>query len=159
MALMGRGYQLAQVNIARMRAPINDPVMAEFVAQLAEINALADQSDGFTWRLQSEGAADATALTPFDDPLIIINMSVWLSIEALRRFAYHGMHHEALRRRESWFQRFEGAYQALWWVEAGHRPNVGEGKERLHHLRTHGESAEAFSFGAILPPPEARGAP
>src|SRR5689334_6665099 len=141
-------YHLAQINIARMRAPLADPLMADFVAQLAPINALADQSPGFVWRLQSEGG-DATAFRPYGDAPILVNMSVWESVEYLRAYVYRSAHTGVMRGRKQWFEKFDGAYYALWWVPAGHRPTVEEGRARLDHLREHGETAYAFSFQQI----------
>ena len=123
-------YHLAQINIARMLAPIDNPLMAEFVAQLAPVNALADQSPGFVWRLQSENG-DATSIKVYDDDMIIINLTVWESVEALREFVYQGAHHGVLRDRKRWFEKFAGPYYALWWVPAGVLPSPEEGKQRL----------------------------
>src|SRR5688500_13560529 len=138
-------YQLAQVNVARMLAPIDSSTMASFVALLDEINALADASPGFVWRLKGEGN-DATSLRPFDDNLIIVNMSVWEDLGSLRAYAYGGAHAAVMRRRREWFSAFGAPYLALWWVPAGHRPDPGEVKERLVRLNERGETPEAFSF-------------
>jgi len=94
-------HHLAQINIGRMRAPLDSLVMADFVAQLDAIKALADCSPGFVWRLQGEGN-DATSLRPFDDDFIIVNMSVWESLEHLRAYVYKSAHTVALRRRREW---------------------------------------------------------
>ena len=145
-------YHLAQINIARMLAPIDDPIMAEFVAQLAPVNALADSSSGFIWRLQSENG-DATSIQVYDDDLIIVNLTVWESVEALREFVFKGVHHGVLRDRKRWFEKFDGPYTALWWVPVGHLPTPEEGKERLDHLRTHGDTPYAFSFRNLFPKP------
>src|SRR5262245_15631088 len=127
-----RDYHLAQINIARMLAPIDDPIMAEFVAQLAPVNALADGSPGFVWRLQSE-SGDATSIKVYEEDMIIVNLTVWESIEALREFVFKGAHHAVLRDRKRWFEKFDGPYTALWWVPAGHLPSTEEGKERLEY--------------------------
>jgi hypothetical protein len=119
--------------------------MADFVAQLDEINALAERSPGFVWRLTGEGN-DATSLRPFDDDFIIVNMSVWETLEDLRGYVYKSAHTAVMRRRREWFEQFESVYVALWWVEAGHLPTVGEAKQRLLHLEAHGPTAEAFTF-------------
>ncbi len=136
---------VAQINIARAIAPLTDPRMAEFVAQLAEINALADAHPGFVWRLQTD-AGDATAIVAFDDPAIIVNMSVWESVDALHAFVYRGDHVRVLRDRKKWFSPMSGPYYALWWVAPGHTPGVEEGKERLEYLSKHGPSEHAFWF-------------
>lgn len=149
---MKAGFQIAQVNIARLRAPLDDPLLAGFVARLADINALADASPGFVWRLQTD-AGDATSLRPYDDDRILFNLSVWASAEDLREFVYRSAHAGVMRQRKSWFERFDGMYYALWWIPAGHIPTIAEAKERLEHLRTNGESAHAFTFAAPFPAP------
>ena len=145
-------YHLAQINIAQMLAAIDDPIMAEFVAQLPPINALADQSPGFVWRLQSE-SGDATSIKIYDDELIIINITVWESVEFLREFAYRSAHVGVMRDRKRWFEIFDDPYYALWWIPAGELPSTEEGKERLDHLRENGDSAFAFSFKNVFPKP------
>lgn len=142
---------LAQMNIARMKAPLESPVMAGFVARLDELNALADRSPGFVWRLQNE-EGNATYLRPYGDDRIIFNLSVWESLEQLREYVYRGVHVDVLRQRHEWFTKFEGAYLTLWWVPAGHRPSVDEAKQRLDHLVEHGPTSFAFSFKATFPP-------
>ncbi len=146
-------YQLAQLNIARMLAPLTDPMMAGFVGQLATINALADSSPGFVWRLQTE-EGDATALRPYEDDYILVNLSVWSSVADLTAFVYKSGHRGVLQQRSQWFERFDGPYLALWWVPAGHIPSVEEAKERLDFLRTHGETPYAFSFKKLFPAPQ-----
>jgi heme-degrading monooxygenase HmoA len=145
---------LAQVNIARMKAPLDSPAMAGFVSRLDEINALADGSPGFVWRLQTD-AGNATYLRPYDDERIIVNVSVWESVDALRAYVYHSRHIEVLRQRHEWFEKLEGMYLALWWVPAGHRPSVDEAKKRLAHLAEQGPTPFAFTFRALFPPDEA----
>ena len=145
-------YHLAQINIARMLAPIDNPIMAEFVAQLPPINALADASPGFVWRLQSE-SGDATSIKIYDDELIIINITVWESVESLREFAYRSAHVGVMRDRKRWFEIFDDPYYALWWIPAGELPSTEEGKERLDHLRENGDSAFAFSFKNVFAKP------
>ena len=146
-------YQLAQVNIARMLAPLSDPVMAGFVAQLDTINALADSSPGFVWRLQTpEG--NATELRPYEDDLILVNLSVWASLSTLQDFVFKSRHRAVMQQRRQWLERFDGPYMALWWVPGGHIPSVEEAKERLECLRTRGETAYAFSLKRSFPAPE-----
>ncbi len=147
-------YQLAQVNIARMLAPLTDPLMAGFVAELDAINALADNSPGFLWRLQTpEG--NATDLRPYEDDLILVNLSLWASLADLSTFVYKSRHRQVLQQRPQWFQRFNGPYVALWWVPSGHIPSVEEAKERLAYLSAQGETPYAFSFKKPFPAPEA----
>ena len=145
-------FHIAQVNIGRLRAPLDDPLIAGFVARLDDINALADSSPGFVWRLKTE-AGDATSLRPYDDDRILFNLSVWETPEQLRDFVYRGAHVEVMRQRLSWFERFEGMYHALWWVPAGHIPSIDEAKDRLEHLRVHGETGDSFSFAKLFPAP------
>jgi hypothetical protein len=139
------GFHLAQVNIGRARGAMDQWVMAGFVAQLVAINALADESPGFVWRLQTEDG-DATAVRPYADDRILINLSVWVDLPALRAFVFRSAHTDVMRHRREWFERFPDVYLALWWVPAGHRPSVEEAVARLAHLQAHGPSGHAFSF-------------
>jgi len=136
---------LAQVNIGRIRAPLEDPIMEGFRSQLDVVNALADRSPGFVWRLQTE-QGNAMAIRPFDDERMAINLSVWESLEALQQFVYHSAHVGPLRDRKQWFEPIEGPILALWWIPVGHLPTVAEALERLRHLAEHGSSPAAFTF-------------
>ena len=147
-------YQLAQINIARMRASIDNPVMADFVAQLPPVNALAEHSPGFVWRLQSD-SGDATSIKVYEDEMIIINLTVWESVEALREYTYKSARHGVLRDRKRWFEKFDGPYYALWWIPAGHVPRAEVGKQRLDYLRAHGDTPHAFSFKHVFSKPAA----
>jgi hypothetical protein len=147
-------FHLAQVNIGRLRAPIEDPIMEGFRTQLDPINALADKSPGFVWRLQTE-EGNATAIRPYDDDRMAINMSVWESLEALKQYVYRSAHVGPLRDRQQWFEPIEGPILALWWIPAGHVPTVDEAKARLQLLKERGPSADAFTFRAPFPPPDA----
>jgi hypothetical protein len=144
-------FHLAQVNIARARGEMTDPVMAEFVARLPEINALADGSPGFVWRLQTEDG-DATAVRPYEDRGILINLSVWADLSSLRAYVYGSAHAAVMRRRREWFERFDRVYVALWWVPAGHRPSLTEAVDRLAHLERHGPTPVAFTFKEAFGP-------
>jgi heme-degrading monooxygenase HmoA len=146
-----QGFELAQVNIGRARGEMTDPVMAGFAARLADINALAEASPGFVWRLQTEDG-DATAVRPYSDTRIMINLSVWSDLDSLRAYVFRTAHAEVMRRRREWFERFERVYLALWWVPAGHRPTVAEAVERLEHLDRHGPTAFAFGFASPFDP-------
>ena len=150
-------YQLAQLNIATLKAPLDDPIMAEFVANLDRINTLADQSPGFVWRLQSE-QGNATELRPFGDE-ILVNLSVWQNVDALRQYVYRSAHTDIMRRRKQWFERMTEAYMVLWWVPVGHRPDPVEAKARLELLKQHGPTPEAFSFRHPFPAPDAESTP
>lgn len=141
-------FHIAQVNIARMKFPLDSPEMAGFVGRLEEINALADRSPGFVWRLQSD-EGDATYIRPFEDDRILVNLSVWEDVEALKDYVYRTAHAELLRSRRSWFEHFDGAYVALWWVPAGHVPSVEEAKQRLAHLEENGPTPFAFTFKTL----------
>ncbi len=147
-------WQLAQINVGRLVAPYGSPPVAEFVAALPKINALADSMPGFVWRLTGE-TDDATSIQAFDDPLVAMNMSVWESLEALAAFAYRTEHRDFMRRRREWFEPPTEAYMTLWWVPAGHRPTPAEGRERLEALRRDGPSRYAFTFRAPFAPPGA----
>jgi hypothetical protein len=145
-------YHLAQINIARAVADLDSPRMAGFVSRLAEINGLAERAKGFVWRLQSD-AGDATSIRVFDDPRTYINMSVWETPEDLKNFVYRTAHVELIRDREAWFSRLSEQHQAAWWVPAGHRPSVEEGRERLLKLREQGPSSNAFTLARPFPQP------
>lgn len=147
MAIPKPEHQLAQLNIARMRAPIEDELMHGFSSRLDEINHLADNSPGFVWRLQTEDG-DATALRVFDDQLIVINLSVWADLESLRDFVYRSMHRELIQGRKEWFLPMAGPNLVLWWVPAGHRPDVAEAKTKLELLAANGSGPEAFTFAS-----------
>jgi hypothetical protein len=147
-------FQLAQVNVGRIRAPLDDPIMEGFRAQLDPINALADRTPGFVWRLQTEDG-NAMAIRPSaTDERLAINLSVWESLDALQQFVYRSAHLGPLRDRKQWFEPMEGPILVLWWVPAGHIPSVAEALERLQHLKTHGASAHAFTFRAPFPAPD-----
>jgi hypothetical protein len=148
-------YHLAQVNIERMLAPLEDPLMADFVANLGPINALADNRPGFVWRFQTE-AGDATAVRPYADEWLIINLSVWEDLTSLREFVFSGPHMNVMRRRREWFERLADSYVALWWIPAGLRPSVTEAVDRLEYLKQHGPSPESFTFRELYPPPDSR---
>ena len=139
-------YQLAQINIAKMNGVnINDPVMKEFVDNLILINSLAESSDGFVWRLKGENN-NATNLNPYNDEQIIVNISVWQSIEHLEHYVYKTMHTEFLKRRKEWFQKFGKAYYALWWIVKDEYPTVAEAISKLTYMQQNGATQEAFDF-------------
>jgi len=144
-------YQLAQMNVAHLKAPLDSPELAGFVSALDRINALAEQSPGFVWRLQ-DASGNATELRPLGDEALI-NMSVWQDVAAIRRYVYESEHIDFLRRRREWFIRTDAAQLVLWWLPAGHRPTVAEGIDRLKLLQTQGPTPAAFTFGALFPAP------
>jgi hypothetical protein len=137
---------LAELNIAQMKGEnIDAPIMATFAAQLDEINALAEASAGFVWRLKDD-SGDATSIKAFDDPRVIVNMSVWENLEALEAYVYNGRHVEVMKNRREWFNRMATMHMVLWWVPVGHMPTTEEAKERLEFLQKNGASPYAFSF-------------
>jgi hypothetical protein len=147
-------HHLAQLNVARPRFPIDDPRMAGFMSMLDEVNAIADASPGFKWRLVSDGANDATELrATVDDGEQMINMSVWEDREALRDYVYRSGHLDLLRRRAEWFEAPSGSPVVLWWIPAGHRPTIDEAVERLTMLRSDGPSPDAFTFSRSFEAP------
>lgn len=147
-------HHLAQVNVARLRAPVTAPLLADFVEALEPINALADGSPGFVWRLQTD-AGDATSIQAYDDDRIIVNMSVWTSLESLGDFVYRSRHADVMRRRREWFEQMTDAFVALWWIPEGHIPTVTEAKERLVLLEANGPGPDAFTFRAPFAAPGA----
>ena len=142
---------LAQINVGRLLHPLDDPRMADFVDNLAAINALAEASEGFVWRLKDE-TGNATSIAAYDDPAIIVNMSVWTAPEALYAFAYQTAHRRFVQRRKEWFELFDGPYLALWWMAEGTTPTVADGRQRLDHLARVGPTAYAFTFRKTFPP-------
>ena len=142
---------IAQMNVATTLYDIDDPRMADFVGQLDEINALADASDGFVWRLQSEEGS-AVDIKATDDPRFIVNLSVWRDVDALFAYVYRSGHRAVMVRRRSWFHKPEGPFQVLWWIGEGHVPTVEEGLDRLARLTRNGPSPAAFSFKNVYPP-------
>src|SRR5690349_16158145 len=148
---------LAQLNIGRLRWPVDDPRVRPFVEQLDAVNALAESTPGFVWRLTAEGGAPSSYVRADEDPLVIVNLTVWASVEAFRAFTYGagGAHAAVLRRRREWFERMEGATSAMWWIAAGARPTLEEARARLAHLRAHGPTPYAFTLAAPFPAPDA----
>ena len=143
-------HHLAQINVGRLLAPVDDPQIADFVNQLNEINQLAERSPGFIWRLQSSGG-NATDIPYNDEPNMIVNMSLWESLEALKNYTYRSRHVEVFRNRRNWFEKLNTPHYCLWWVEAGHIPTVSEGRERLEHYARHGSTPQAFWFTEPFP--------
>jgi hypothetical protein len=150
---MMSGYHLAEVNIGTLRDAVDSPMIADFVANLARINALAEDQPGFVWRLTGEGD-DATDIQPFENPLMAINLSVWTDPDSLAAFVYRTAHRDVMRRRAEWFEKME-LYMCLWWVPVGHEPTPQEAIERLEILRQRGPSPQAFTFRQPFPAPDA----
>ncbi|RST15011.1 DUF3291 domain-containing protein [Streptomyces sp. WAC05374] len=154
MTASAHAAHLAQLNVATLRHPLDDPRIAPFVEMLDPVNAAADAAPGFVWRLVEDGAGDATGLRPAGED-VIVNLTVWESPEALWDFTYRSGHLEVMRRRREWFERHVEAHLVLWWVPAGHLPTVGEALERLADLRANGPSPRAFTFASSYTPAEA----
>ena len=140
---------LAQVNIATMLASADSPMMAGFIALLDEINALAESSPGFVWRLKGD-EGNATAIRAFENELVIVNLSVWETVEDLKNFAFKSAHTPVMRRRNEWFEKHESAYMALWWIPEGHLPTPEEAKQKLEYLNQFGEDENVFTFRKLM---------
>jgi Domain of unknown function (DUF3291) len=138
---------LAQFNIARIKYPLDDPRMREFVENVERVNGLADKMDGFVWRLKDE-SGHAMGMTVYGDPAILPNLTVWESAEELERFVFKTVHGRFFERRESWFEQPEPTL-VMWWVPAGHRPTLDEGVARLDRLKAHGSSEDAFGWESL----------
>ena len=149
-------WHLAQINVATARYDLEDEGMSGFMRRLDAVNALAEESPGFVWRLQSD-SGNATDVDVGRGPRFIVNLTVWESIEALFEFVYKTAHRDVMIRRREWFERPDGRYQALWWIPAGHVPTPQEGMERLEQLRAHGPGPAAFDFRSGFPPPDEEG--
>jgi hypothetical protein len=145
-------FHIAQVNVAQAKAGMASDLMQGFVSRLDEINTLADGADGFIWRLK-EDSGSATAIRVFDDPLLLINMSVWANLDALKHYVYKSLHLELIKDRDAWFNKLGQSHQALWWIPVGHIPNVEEAQKKLEYIRKFGPSAEAFTFAKPHPMP------
>ncbi len=148
-------FHLAQVNIARARYPLDDPRIADFMNQLDEINALADRAPGFVWRLQDD-SGNATSVQAYDDPRMLINLSVWETVDALHDFVYKSAHTEVMRRRYDWFEKPQSPHMALWWTPTDEHPTTLDATTRLLHLSQFGPSGSAFTFKERFPAPVAR---
>jgi len=145
-------YHLAQYNIARLLAPLDSTQLADFVVNLDRINQVGDRSPGFVWRHQT-AEGNSTAVRVRDDPMIIINFSVWEDADSLFEYTYRSDHAEVFRRRKEWFDPHDSYYLVLWWVPAGHEPGVEEAEERLNYLQEHGPTPHAFTLKERFPPP------
>lgn len=150
------GWHMAQINVARALSKLDDPRMADFMAQLDAINRLAEKSPGFVWRLQDDSGT-ASGIKVDGDPDLVVNMSVWENIEDLFAFACRSAHQPVMARRRQWFTRPDQACQALWWVERGLTPTPEAGLERLALLQQGGPTADAFNFKTRFPQPHVGG--
>ncbi|WP_136480967.1 DUF3291 domain-containing protein [Cognatitamlana onchidii] len=146
-------YHLAQVNIAKRKASLDDPIMVDFVNNVNKINGIADQSDGFIWRMKDEDKD--LGIEIFHDDSIIINISVWKDLGSLFNYTYKSGHIDVFKRKKEWFINTKKAHMAFWYVPAGYRPNFQDAKNRLDYLDEHGESPYAFSFKSKFSPEDA----
>ncbi|MEZ8575517.1 DUF3291 domain-containing protein [Vibrio splendidus] len=137
--------KLAQLNIALAKYPLDEPEIKEFVDNLELVNGIAESSEGFVWRLKDE-SGDATNIQAFDDPNMIVNMSVWDSVDSLKNFMFRTHHRDFMRRKGDWFHRLPEDTYVLWWIEEDHIPTLEEAIERLEHLREIGDTPYAFTF-------------
>ena len=147
------GHHLAQLNIAILKAPLDSPGLKDFVDNLDRVNAIAESSPGFVWRLKGDGN-DATSLRPLGDN-VLVNMSVWRDATALKKYVYQSAHTQIMKRRREWFTRMGEAHMVLWWVPAGHEPTVSEAVAKLKLLRERGPTPDAFTFGEAYSAPDA----
>jgi hypothetical protein len=145
--MRAREFHLAQINIARMKAPLDDPLMADFVAQIEQVDAVAEASPGFVWRYIDDGGDSL-----FDERTLV-NMSVWETPEALQNYVFESLHIEPMRERKNWFDKMQGPHLAMWWIPAGLLPTVDEAKQRLAYLREFGPGESAFTFKEAFPHP------
>ncbi len=148
-------HLLAQINVSRAIAPLDDPRMHDFVSQLDILNQLGDASPGFVCRLSGADGAASSYLHLGDDPLMLVNLTVWESLEALKAYAYSEPHATMLRNRRQWFHRSDTPSVALWWIDANTTPTVEQGMARLRHLALHGATSAAFTFTTPFAPPAA----
>lgn len=146
---------LAQLNIGRLDQPLDDEANAEFVAALGPVNELAESSPGFVWRLTDDDGRSSSyvRLPGEDDPLLVVNYSIWTDLESLRHFVYRSGHGSYLRRRREWFERPDEAMTVMWWIPAGEIPSLAEAYERLKELRLNGPTERAWSLSTTFPPP------
>ena len=145
-------FHIAQFNIVKLKAPLDDPAMAGFTGRLDEIGILADNSPGFVWRLQTE-EDDSPVMREFEEAGILVNMSVWKSLALLHHYVYKSMHRELLRDKQLWADKMTEAHMVLWWISAGEIPRLAEAKRRLDRLNASGPGPEAFTFTKPFPPP------
>ena len=143
------GHFLAQVNVARALDPLDSPRLAGFMAALERVNAVADRSPGFVWRLRDDIGAGATALRVNDDPLFIVNLSVWETAEALGQFVWNTIHKKVYARKSDWFEAMTTPHLAMWWIPAQDRPTPAEAMERLAELSAGGPSARVFGWESL----------
>lgn len=141
--------QLAQLNIAQAKYDLDAPQIKDFVDNLDIVNTTAENTPGFVWRLKDDSGC-ATNIQAFDDPNMLVNMSIWRDVDSLKDFMFRTHHKGFMRRKGEWFHKLPQANYVMWWIEENHRPTIEEALQRLEHLRGHGESAYAFSFKKVF---------
>lgn len=141
--------QLAQLNIAQAKYDLDAPQIKDFVDNLDIVNTTAENTPGFVWRLKDDSGS-ATNIQAFDDPNMLVNMSIWRDVDSLKDFMFRTHHKGFMRRKGEWFHKLPQANYVMWWIEENHRPTIEEALHRLEHLREHGESAYAFSFKKVF---------
>lgn len=146
------GFQLAELNIARAHYANDDPRFQDFLDLIEPVNAAAERMPGYVWRLTDDDGVGSMGVQAFDDPRLLVNLSVWEDIESLRDFVYNTVHTKVMARRKTWFDVMESQHLVLWWVKAGHEPSVEEAKARLDLFNREGPSPEAFSFQQAFDP-------
>ena len=145
---MSEDRHLAQLNVGRLLYPNDDPRVADFMNNLGLVNGLAERSKGFVWRLKGD-SGNATNIKTYDDPQMIVNMSVWESVEALERFVWQTIHKRFYGRRPEWFDKLDGPHFVMWWIPIGHRPTIDEAKQRLEYLAARGPTDYAFGWESV----------
>ena len=146
-------YYLAQLNVAYAKAPIDSDIMVDFVAQLDAVNEAAENSPGFIWRLKDDENNNAIGFSAFDDENMLINISVWSSVDALKNYLYEGLHLTVFKDKHRWFEKMDSPHLVLWWIKADTVPTVDSALERLSYLNANGPSEHAFTFSQQFPPP------
>lgn len=149
---MPDGYQLAELNIARARYEDDDPRFKDFVDMIEPVNQMAERMPGYVWRLVDEAGVGTMDIKAFDDPRLLVNLSVWEDLDSLLTFVNKTVHARVMNRRKEWFAAMESHHLVLWWVPAGHEPDLAEAKAKLDQLDREGPSAEAFTFGKFYAP-------
>jgi len=149
---MTTGYHLVELNIARARYESDDPRLKDFVDLIGPVNEMAERMPGYVWRLTDDGGVGTMDITAFDDPRLLVNLSVWEDVDSLLTFINKTVHARVMNRRKEWFDAMESHHMVLWWVKAGHIPDLAEARAKLDWLDAQGPGPEAFTFGQLFAP-------
>jgi hypothetical protein len=149
MVTQPQGTHVAQLNVGRIRYATDDPRMAEFMGALDAVNALAERSHGFVWRLKDDASNNATNILVTPDPSFLINMSVWETPAQLEHFVWNTVHKRIYQKKGNWFEPMKTPHFVMWWIAAGHLPTPVEALARLDHLTRHGPSEQAFGWESL----------